>query len=176
MKILDTLKDDKYPYTYINHTRKIVRAFVFDKDENIALIRIEGKDIFGKRDYYETPGGGVKDKESLLEGLKREILEELGIIIDNIHPIGRIIDYYNLINRKNDNHYYFCFVKEKLTANLENYEKDIFKEVVWINIDTAIKMYEEKMDTDLGYLVGQRELIALRELKKIWLKYKKDIL
>lgn len=176
MKILKILKDDKYPYTYINHTRKIVRAFVFDKDDNIALIKIEGKDIFGIRDYYETPGGGVKEHETLLNALKREILEELGIIIDSINPLGRIIDYYNLINRENDNHYYFCKAKEIKTTNLENYEKEIFKEVVWVDIDSAIKMYEDKMDSDLGYLVGQRELIVLSKLKKIWLNHKKDIL
>ncbi|NLC18092.1 MAG: NUDIX domain-containing protein [Clostridiales bacterium] len=32
-----------------------------------------------KKSAYTIPGGGVSDGESILEGLKREILEETGL-------------------------------------------------------------------------------------------------
>ena len=39
-------------------------------------------------DTFHIPGGGVEDGEDCLQALKREVLEECGIEIKNIHRFG----------------------------------------------------------------------------------------
>ena len=52
-----------------------------------------GKILIGKRKnslapYYSIPGGKLDDGESFEDGAKREILEETGLILNNIKVIG----------------------------------------------------------------------------------------
>ena len=63
------LQDDQYEYTYIDHVRVIARAVLLNEKNEVALNRLLGDDMFGHRDYYETPGGGKKDKEPLAKAL-----------------------------------------------------------------------------------------------------------
>ena len=73
--LIKELEDDQYPYDYIDHQRIIARGIILNENNEVALIYIKGKDIFGERDYYETPGGGVNDGEDLYEGVLREVEE-----------------------------------------------------------------------------------------------------
>jgi ADP-ribose pyrophosphatase YjhB (NUDIX family) len=64
----------------------------------------EGKILFGKRKnihspYYSIPGGKLDDGETFEEGAKREILEETGLILNDVKVVG-------------------------LTNNLETFKKD----------------------------------------------------
>ena len=59
---------------------------------------------------YYFPGGGVKKKESLSDALKREILEELGVKI-NQPQLYRITEYYQ--NSRQD--YIFLFKTTELS-------------------------------------------------------------
>lgn len=43
------------------------------------------KDHFG---YYEFPGGGMEYDESPVQAVRREVLEETGLEIEDIHPIS----------------------------------------------------------------------------------------
>ena len=79
MKCINELIDDQYPFNGITHTRKIARAFLLNDNNELCLLKIEGTDDFGLRDYYETPGGGVKEDEDLKDAVIREVLEETGI-------------------------------------------------------------------------------------------------
>ena len=108
MKLLYSLKDNQYPDNGYTHTRSIVRGIVYNDNFEIAMIYLLNDDRFGHRDYLETPGGGVERGENLQVALKRELKEELGAEVDNIEEIGRVVDYYNLIYRRNNNHYYLC--------------------------------------------------------------------
>lgn len=46
------------------------------------------------------PGGGVDADESDQEAIARELLEELGITVKDIHAIGTVVQYRTLINQK----------------------------------------------------------------------------
>ena len=171
MKIWAKFIDDQYEKREITHTRTTVRAVLLNEHNEIALIKVKGNDIFGIRDYYELPGGGKKRKETLLEALRREIIEEVGCSIKDIEEIGRVIDFYNLINRKNDNHYYLAKIDRNITPpSLEDYEKEIFQEIIFVPIHKAIEMYKTKLNTPLGKLVGQRELVILNKVSTQQLK------
>ena len=78
MKTILKLEDNEYPYTYIDHVRYVCRGILLNDKNEIALMKVDGDDIFGHRDYYETPGGGKKDKESIRNACLRELEEETG--------------------------------------------------------------------------------------------------
>ncbi len=168
MKIIAKYIDDQYENKGITHKRSIVRAVAYNDDLEIALIHIYGDDIFGHRDYLETPGGGVNKNETLIAALERELKEELGANIDHIEEIGRVIDYYNLINRQNDNHYYLVHVAsvDEKSKHLDSFEKKMFSEVEWLSIDEAIRQMENTKDTKLSILVKRRELPILKIAKQ----------
>ena len=107
MKVINKLKDNEYPYIKTTHERIVVRGVVLNELNQVALVNVvRNDDAFGPGNYYETPGGGKKDNESLLEGVIREVEEEIGYKTSFIQEIGIVEDYYNPIYRKNINHYY----------------------------------------------------------------------
>ena len=79
MKCINKLKDDQYELNKITHTRIISRAILINDENQICLLKIFGDDDFGHRDYLETPGGGVKENESLIDAAIREVKEEVGV-------------------------------------------------------------------------------------------------
>ena len=167
MKLLYSLKDNQYPDNGYTHTRSIVRGIVYNDKHQIALLYLDSVDRFGVRDYLETPGGGVEKGETLLEALKRELLEELGATVDNIQEIGRVVDFYNLINRRNNNHYYLCHLVSLSDTHWTEQEKRIVKEIKWIDIDEAIEIVENTKRTNISTLVINRELPILKIAREI---------
>ncbi len=162
MKLLYSLKDNQFPDNGYNHTRSIVRAIVYNDKKEIALNYLLSDDKFGHRDYLETPGGGVEKGETLITALKRELREELGAEVDNIEEIGRVEDYYNLIYRKNNNHYYLCHLTSLHEKHLTEKEKVWIQEVKWLDIDEAIRLMDNTKRTNISTLVINRELPILK--------------
>ena len=74
------MKETIYNYDYLNE-EDITEVSVRVK----ALIINSNKEILlGKSDIsYQFPGGHLEDNESLIEELKREVLEETGIELSN---------------------------------------------------------------------------------------------
>lgn len=158
MKIIGKYIDDQYPNTGITHTRKTVRAIVMNEDGNIALHHLLRDDKFGHRDYFETPGGGVDKGETLLEALRRELKEELGVTVKDIIPLGRVIDYYNLLNQRNSIYYYFCKVDSYGEKNFQGSESTLIESTKWVSLSKAKELYENMTKEPLENLVRQREL------------------
>lgn len=165
MKPLFKYIDDQYMFKGVTHTREIVRAILLDEKDNVCLEYLVDDDGFGPRDYYETPGGGIKEGESHEQAIQREIEEEVGYKCEIISPLGEVDDYYNLINRKNHNYYYLVRRKEKVTQHLEEDEKIRISKIIWVPIDEAIALYENMQNVLVGRLVKQRELPILKLAK-----------
>lgn len=166
MKKVFKFKDNYYPFSYIDHTRITVRAVLLNKDNKVALLHLIADDDFGHRDCYELPGGGKKKDETFHQGVLREILEETGFKGKIIKFLAKVEDFYNLIHRKNHNYYYLVKVEEYIGIEREEYEKRIIQELLFVDIDTAIKMMEEVDDDGVGHLVKQRELPILKLAKE----------
>lgn len=165
-KILE-LVDNQYPFTYIDHTRIIARVILLNKNNEIALNKLHGYDQFGSRNYYETPGGGKKVNETVKAACLRETLEETGYEVEIIKELGMVDDYYNLIHRHNKNYYFLCKTVRFVGKSLENYEKSMIEKLIWVNIDDAIKLYENMDVSGVAILVKNRELPILKKVKKI---------
>lgn len=161
MKLLASLRDDQYPFTYTDHVRLIARGVVYNDKKEIALIKLHGQDKFGNRNYYELPGGGVKDTETNEEAFVREIIEEVGWKVKIIAELGEVDDFYNLIHRENHNFYFLGSCLSYVGTKLEDYEKAIMEKVIWVSIDEAIAIFKNMNNQGCATLVKRRELPIL---------------
>jgi ADP-ribose pyrophosphatase YjhB (NUDIX family) len=55
--------------------RQAARALLLDPDEHVLLVRFE----FPTATVWALPGGGLDEGESVADGLRRELFEELGL-------------------------------------------------------------------------------------------------
>ena len=161
------LNDDQYPNNGINHIRKVARGILFNDKNEICILKIYGEDIFGIRDYYETPGGGVDDNESFEEAVLRELDEEVGVKSHIIAFVGEIEDYYNLIFRKNINRYFICKIDEITRIHHVSEGDSMIKDLLFVPLEEAISLYEKMSDYGVSKLVKQRELPILKEVKRM---------
>ena len=77
--------------------RTRARAIIFCEDKIVAMYRErEG------RIYYAFPGGGLEDGETTEECVKREVLEEFGMVVKPIKKVYICEDQINI------SHYYIC--------------------------------------------------------------------
>ena len=162
------LKDTEWPLEYIDHDRKIVRAIVFDDQENYYFVRAKRDDDFGKATLIETSGGGVEAGEDLETALKRELKEELGAEVEIMHKIGIVSDYYNFIHRHNINNYYLCkvtsFGEKHLTPDEIN---EFHLSTLKLSYDEALREYNRCANTRIGKLIAARELPILKQAKDL---------
>ena len=158
-------KDTEYPFVGVDHTREIVRAILLNDKNEVCLEYIFDDDMFGHRDYYETPGGGVKPGETHEEALIRECAEECGFIVKVERYIASVHDYYNLIKRENHNYFYLCRVVGTCEKHQEPDEIKRVKGIDFYPIDTAIEMYKNMQDELVGKIVKQRELPILQKVR-----------
>ena len=162
------LQDDQWEFDYIDHDRNVVRAIVFDEEDKFYFVKAVRDDDFGKATLIETSGGGVEENEELLDAIKRELKEELGVEVDVVCKIGVVSDYYNLIHRHNINNYFLCKVKSFGDKNLTKEEMDDFHlSTLRLSYEEACKEYEYRSNSKLGKLISNRELPILHRAKEI---------
>ena len=162
------LQDDQWEFDYIDHDRTVVRAIVFDEEDKFYFVRAVRDDDFGKATLIETSGGGVEENEKLLDAIKWELKEELGVEVDVVCKIGVVSDYYNLIHRHNINNYFLCKVKSFGDKNLTKEEMDDFHlSTLRLSYEEACKEYEDRANSKLGKLISNRELPILHRAKEI---------
>jgi 8-oxo-dGTP diphosphatase len=158
--------DDQYPNRGIDHVRRCARGVIVNESMEVALTKIFYDDNFGHRDYYELPGGGIKENESIIEAFQREIEEEIGFQVQLISPLARVDDFYNLIKRENHNYYFLGKTIVKTQSRQEEQEQLMIADIIWISLEKAIALYEKMDDKLISGLVKQRELPILRLAKK----------
>lgn len=78
-------------------TKIVLTGILKDKDEFLVVKRSENDELYPGA--WEFPGGHLEKGETLKEGLKRELLEEIGFNLD-FNPI--ITHYYDEVKNKNN--------------------------------------------------------------------------
>lgn len=163
-----SLIDEEWPLLYTDHDRKIARAIVFDGAGYFYFVRAERDDDFGRATLIETSGGGVEKGERPEEAILRELCEELGAKAEIITKIGVVSDYYNLIHRHNENHYFLCKAKSFGESALTEDEKNSFHlSTLKLTYEEALLEYERLCTTKLGRLIAKRELPILKRAKEL---------
>ena len=163
MQLLHSLHDDQYPQANIYNPRISARGVVFNTRGEVALTHLLAEDKFGKRNYYELPGGGKRLGETVLESALREMDEELGVEANLLAKLGIIHDFYNLISQENYSYYYMFKVKKYTLSHMEERERGLIDKIVWVPLDEALKLFKAQLTiSGVGLLVARRELPILQ--------------
>lgn len=139
--------------------RMAARAVVFDAQNNVALLHATNKG------YHKLPGGGVEAGESVEEALAREMAEEIGCMVTNLHELGIIEEYRNAFALHQTS---YCFVADLVGAKGEpNLEADEIADgfvPVWMPIAQAIQTLQGENNTEPyeSPFIRTRDLLILQ--------------
>lgn len=88
--IIATLTDADFGFTDLevkpDTIRFAARIILQNEQGQISIIRS------GKHGYAQLPGGGIEPSETIVQGLRRETIEESGYEITDIKPLGRLVE------------------------------------------------------------------------------------
>lgn len=138
-------------------TRITTKIVLFNEQGEVALTHYKPNAEFPHDEYY-LPGGGVEEGETLEEGLRREVREEVGCEIKNIKELGEIIEYFTVEPRKNAIACYQAEVdgpvgERQLTAS----EAERGQGLAWLPQEIAI----EKVKGNRPFMSRERVLLLL---------------
>ena len=111
----------------------VVTGIIKYKDEFLVVKRSKKEDNFCGA--WEFPGGKLEDGELLIDGLKRELFEEIGLDIKDRKI--KIINYYDDIRDK------IHYIELDFLIEVDNKELDIklsdeHDDYCWIKKDTSL--------------------------------------
>ncbi len=122
---------------------------------------------------YKFPGGGVDLGESHEQALARELREECGASLLSVDcELGAVIEYNHAKEAEYDvfkmtSHYYFCKAGDDLGAqNLDDYEKDLGFQPVWVEPGFAISANRALLDAPSPPEWLRREIFVLEYLRQ----------
>lgn len=163
IKVFDTRIDKSK-----NEIKRTASRAVIQNGNKILLIYVKNNS------EYKFPGGGVEEKESYIDALKREVLEEAGATISEVFKcIGYIDQFYPDKYIKGEvfsmrSIYYLCDITDSFIAqDLSTYELALGFKACWVSIDEAIKTNKERLKLGNNYHWTERELFMLKYLKSL---------
>lgn len=152
----------------VEHFASRVKALLVNSSNQILLCKTKGA--------FSLIGGHLEENETEQDCLKREVLEETGILVSqNYQPLFRLINFDNDYfatgkKAKSTITYFAVFTDEKIDAkkqNLDEEEKKDGFELLYVDVDDV----ERVLKADAGYKTKEglyNEIIfATGELKKI---------
>lgn len=90
--------------------RRAVRAFLVDPDDRVLLVRF----AFPEADVWCAPGGGIDPGEGRLDGLRRELLEEVGLDLASLDVgpcVAHRVHLFPMSNGYDGQEEWFYFVR-----------------------------------------------------------------
>jgi 8-oxo-dGTP pyrophosphatase MutT (NUDIX family) len=115
--------------------RPTVKALIFNQNNEVLIIN-----------NGLLPGGGVEDNEDDPTALRREIAEEVGMVISGIKELGTIIQYRNLINRKYIINGYTANYVDDLGKTSPQDEREASFTYAWYSIEDAVHLLDNSID------------------------------
>ncbi len=140
-KILEDFKD-----------RKAARAVLLDDKNRVALIFIP------EHNHHKLPGGGLKEGETLQEGLHRKLLEDTGCKADVIGEIGMVVEYRHEYKLNQCSYGFMARVSGEKNG----------QSIKWVSINEALELLEKDSPSNYeGGFIVKRELGFLRRARRI---------
>jgi 8-oxo-dGTP diphosphatase len=143
--------------------RLATRAVVFSASgDKVALLHSH------KLGYHILPGGGLEKDESPVDGLRRELLEEVGANVSSIKEIGYTLQWQGQIPREHKNYCYTAVVDGEL-SDAEFADDEIAEgyELLWVSLIEAVHLLETDATDDYkGKSNVRRDLAILNEAVK----------
>lgn len=78
-------------FVFYQNSKPTASALITNNKGQVLLVKRGIKPKFG---YWDLPGGFLEEGEDPIQGLKREIKEELGVEINDIKYLGIYMDWY----------------------------------------------------------------------------------
>lgn len=175
IKVLTDLDFDLEVKEFNNpRVRYGARGIVFNDKNEIAILNKANKN------EYKLVGGGIEENEDPTIAFKREVLEEAGCKVDIDACLGIIKEEKSQDNFMQTSYVYVAHVIEDTKQlNLTQKEIDEGAQLLWLNIDDAIKTikdcenklkpskYEDVYHTKF---IVRRDYIILNHYKNNYLK------
>ncbi len=114
--------------------RKTAKGVIVDDNGNTAILS------------SYLIGGGVENGESYEEALHREAMEEAGMKIEIIKPLGEVIGYRDALKRKYLAKGYLCKYLEIVSAPTTNDTEERGQILIWKKPHEAIARFESEID------------------------------
>jgi ADP-ribose pyrophosphatase YjhB (NUDIX family) len=136
--------------------RKAARAIVINGDRMLVMHRNK----YGNK-YFTLVGGGVKDEETLEQGLIRELREETGLIVTNALPVF----YEEHPAPHNEQYIYLCEVEAFDTVKVQEDSEEAYMNRFDANIHTPMWVHVGSFE-GLEFRTPQLQIAITHALKK----------
>jgi 8-oxo-dGTP diphosphatase len=122
-----------------------------ERDE--ALLMKRGKKVSNEASYWSQPGGTIEFGEKAIEGLKREIKEELDIEVD----VWGYLPHVDHIIKKEKQHWvaiiYLAHIKSGTPKIMEPHKCD---EIRWFSLDKLPKKLSQSTREPIRYFLKSK--------------------
>lgn len=163
MRILGLFDDPYWASDTIENIRFTSRVFLRHQHQ-FAFLKIVGEDLFGKRNHFETLGGGVEDNESFEECAIREVAEEMGAIATHYQCIGAVIDRLNPLKRLTYSVFFVAeFVSDLNKTHRTPEEKILIESIQWLSVQEVLEQLKIGQNP-IDAFVHRRDLTAFLAL------------
>lgn len=171
-KQIAIMSDEDFGFTDLEEkadkTRFSVRVLLYNEKGEICVIKSE------KYGYFQLPGGGIEENESIIEAAIRETREESGCLIKNIEAIGYTIERRESVRNEHDWKHDISFnFKAIATENVgTNYTEDEVAEgfvPIWANINEVaeeLSKNEGHIKSYSGNFSNRRDLEIIKSVMK----------
>lgn len=169
----DTVSNIEYSSKTLDNItiyRSSVRNIIFEEND---IYLLKGYTFDKKHTYYTSVGGGYHFFEDKIDIIKKETIEESGLIVDDLKEIIIIKEYTHLngyipYNKLTLHSYFISKVIDKTNNNYIEYEIDLIIGIEKFSIEQAIKLIKDQYQyfKDLEYPIKVISECDLKALEK----------
>jgi ADP-ribose pyrophosphatase YjhB (NUDIX family) len=134
--------------TFYSAAHPTASALIISEDEEYVLLT--RRDIEPFRDWWDIPGGFLEIGESLEQGLRREILEELDVEIEIGPYLGSYPDIYGRVQAPTINTFFIVKIVEG-------------EPVAGSDVVASQWFHRDNLPQDMAFESGRRALAAWQE-------------
>ena len=146
-----------------------VRIILKNNRGEICVIKSE------KYGYMQVPGGGIDPGESILEALRRETKEETGFLIDDISPLGYVLEKREDVRNEHDwgrtvSYVFTASIDKEVGTDYTEAEQNEKFRPTWIKLEDFINEQEKNEGNIISYsgsFSNRRDLEIARFYQKL---------
>lgn len=156
------------PRKKTSEIRFCVRVLLENEEGKFCVVKSE------KYGYFQLPGGGVEESESITEALRRETEEETGWLIKDIEPVGYTFEKRKDVRNTHswDQSISYVFrAKPDRQVGVKYMEDEIAEGFApaWMELDEIISELEKgegNIDSYSGCFSNRRDLSIVKFIRK----------